>query len=224
MQYLHPEVWSQVSNYLSAEDLGILCSSNRSICRHILNGTTRLFYTGPVTRLFQAFPNLNTLICLHLRHGVNVLLLPNTLTVLSLPQDKMLTDGDLCNLPPYLTSLNLQDNSNITDDGVSHPRSLTYLNLRSNEQITDAGLRYLPRDLTYLNLSYNRNVTDAGVAYFPRSLTYLSYNSNITDAGVAYFPRYVTVLDLWYNRNITDLGVPHFPRSNMLRNIFELML
>ena len=130
MQYLHPEVWSQVSNYLSGEYIGILCSSNRGICRYILNRTTCLSYTRPVTRLFQAFPNLDTLICSNPEHGVNLSLLPNTLTVLSLPEDEMLTDNDLCNLPLSLISLNLQ----------------------SQNKITDAGLPYLPHNLTYLHL------------------------------------------------------------------------
>ena len=129
MQYLHPDVWSEISKYLSGEDLGILCSSNRGICRYILNRTTCLSYTGPVTPLFQSFPNLNTLRS-NSEHGINLSLLPNTLTVLSLPKDKMLTDGDLCNLPPYLTSLNLRDNGNITDAGISRlPPYLTFLNL-----------------------------------------------------------------------------------------------
>ena len=129
MQYLHPDVWSGVSTYLRAEDIGILCSSNHRICRHILNRTTRLFYTGPVTPLFQSFPNLNTLRS-NSEHGINLSLLPNTLTVLSLPEDEMLTDNDLCNLPLSLISLNLQ----------------------SQNKITDAGLPYLPHNLTYLHL------------------------------------------------------------------------
>ena len=136
MQYLHPDVWSEISKYLSGEDLGILCSFNRGICRYILNHTTCLSYTGPVTPLFQSFPNLNTLRS-NSEHGINLSLLPNTLTVLSLPKDKMLTDDDLCNLPASLISLNLQCNTQITDEGVRDlPRSLTSLYLNRRQRIT----------------------------------------------------------------------------------------
>ena len=182
MQYLHPDVWSGVSTYLRAEDIGILCSSNRGICRYILNRTTCLSYTRPVTRLFQSFPNLNTLRS-NSEHGINLSLLPNTLTVLSLPEDEMLTDDDLCNLPASLISLNLQCNTQITDVGVRRlPRSLTYLNLSYNYNITDAGLRDLPRSLTYLNLGRNNKITDEGVQDLPRSLTslYLNRRQRIT--------------------------------------------
>ena len=184
MQYLHPDVWSEISKYLSGEDLGILCSSNRGICRYILNRTTCLSYTGPVTPLYQCFPNLNTLRS-NSEHGINLSLLPNTLTVLSLPKDKMLTDDDLCNLPASLISLNLQCNTQITDVDVGVrrlPRSLTYLNLSCNYNITDAGLRDLPRSLTYLDLGRNNNLTDAGVQDLPRSLTslYLNRRQRIT--------------------------------------------
>ena len=130
MQYLHSDVWSEVSDYLRAEDIGVICSSSRRVCRHILNRTICLSYTGPVTRLLQGFPNLNTLTCLTSEHGVDVSLLPNNLTVLSLPQDNMLTDDDLCNLPASLTSLDLENNNKITDAGIPRlPRALTYLSL-----------------------------------------------------------------------------------------------
>ena len=139
MQYLHPDVWSEISKYLSGEDLGILCSSNRGICRYILNRTTCLSYTRPVTRLFQSFPNLNTLRS-NSEHGINLSLLPNTLTVLSLPEDNKVTENDLCNLPPSLTYLLLGWNNNITDAGISRlPPYLTFLNLEFGKKNNGCG-------------------------------------------------------------------------------------
>jgi len=80
---------------------------------------------------------------------------------------------------PAITGLNLAENRNVTNEGLTHlvhlPQ-LTYLNL-SSCSVTNTGMRQLLplRHLQYLDLSYCNRLTDEGIIVLKamRSLVYL---------------------------------------------------
>jgi Leucine-rich repeat (LRR) protein len=71
-------------------------------------------------------------------------------------------DDDLQLFTKNLTSLDLGNNSKITDNGLEGLKNLTSLDLSHNSTITDKGLEGL-KNLTSLNLYDNSTITDKGL-------------------------------------------------------------
>ena len=94
----------------------------------------------------------------------------------------------------HITSLNLWDNTLITDDGLKHLKQLTSLNLSFNTLITDDGLKHL-KQLTSLDLCGNTLITDDGLKHL-KQLTSLNlrFNRLITDDGLKHLKQLTKVL------------------------------
>ena len=114
----------------------------------------------------------------------NLPIIPNifpSLIELDLSKDYYYICDNELNKMVNLTSLNLSDNSNITNNGLVYFTNLTSLNLNNNKNITDEGLEHLV-NLTNLDLSYNQNITNDGIKGLTNLTNLdLSINYTITD-------------------------------------------
>jgi hypothetical protein len=89
-------------------------------------------------------------------------------------------DDDLQLFAKNLTSLNLWNNSKVTNKGLYGLKNLTTLYLWDNSTITDKGLKGL-KNLTSLDLGYNITITDKGLEGLENlTLLNLDDNSKIT--------------------------------------------
>ena len=81
----------------------------------------------------------------------------------------------------FLTTLDLNGNSKITNEGLAHVPNLITLDLSDNSTITNEGLQYVPNLIT-LVLSNNSTITNEGLHYVQNLTTLiLSNNSTITN-------------------------------------------
>lgn len=133
----------------------------------------------------------------------NLKKIQKTLTSLRLDCNDTITNEGLSRLT-NLTSLILGGNSIITNDGLSGLTKLTSLSLGYNKTITNEGISKLT-NLKSLNLKQNKKITDEGLSNL-RVLTRLNlnYNNNITDEGLLKNRDTLKSLNLTYNNNITD--------------------
>ena len=80
-----------------------------------------------------------------------------------------------------MNTLSLNDNQNITDEGLKYIPNITVLFLCRNEKITDQGLKHIPK-IKQLHLNSNENITNAGLAYIP----------NVERYFLKIYPKFIT--------------------------------
>lgn len=136
---------------------------------------------------------LTTITDLRLRHTALTDEILSTLTNLTnLEINHTLTVGDvgLCSLSSSLTSLEIVNNSKITDESIKLLTRLKYLWLYDRTVIGDDGISCL-KELEYLNLCSQRRITDRGISALQSNLTTLSIydNDNISDGSVGLLTR-----------------------------------
>ena len=134
-----------------------------------------------------------------------------------------------------LTSIDMSDNSNMTDGGISclaqgciHLQSINIGG--SCSQLTDASLVAIGescRGLTIIDMFDNRNMTDDSISYLAHGCIHLQsiniggYSSQLTDASLAWHGcdsigescRGLTSIDMYDNSNITDGGISYLAQG-----------
>lgn len=93
--------------------------------------------------------------------------------------DKITDRGLLCLKSPSLKTLNLKNNKNITNKGISSLTSLEHLNLENNSLISDVGIVNLV-NLKTINLNNNSRVTIKGLSKLT-NLSSININKETTN-------------------------------------------
>jgi hypothetical protein len=138
------------------------------------------------------------------------------------------TDANLAvfrNLPD-VTTIELNNNPRVTDDGLEHLAGLSKLRVlylyRAN--VKGPGIRHLPRNLQVLMLRHSP-LTDEGLASLknmPRLSTLRIGFTNVTDRGLAHLSELSALEDLELrNTDVTDAGLEHL---RTLKNLSVLSL
>lgn len=98
----------------------------------------------------------------------------------------------------YLTYLDIEENDDITGEGIKYLINLRTLNANST-LITDEALKNL--QLHELKINFNENITDAGIAHLPLRKLHAKC-TNITNVAIAKMN--LNTLDASFNSSITD--------------------